>query len=102
MITCPNHVMRRNFRLFIDGSYQGAAHYTQTCQFLRENRTHPKRLRAFVINQFCDLLAVDYRCSPSTAQRGVKSAFTPDELEKLNTELIDDALDLIADQMVDA
>ena len=56
MITCSNQFMRRNFRLYIDGSYKGEAHYTENCQFIRENREHP---------------------------------------------LIDDALDLIADEIVD-
>lgn len=101
MITCSNQFMRRNFRLYIDGSYKGEAHYTENCQFIRKNREHPKRLRSFVISQFCDLLVADYRCSISTALRGVVSAFTPEDLELLNTELIDDALDLIADEMVD-
>ena len=97
MISCPNHVMRRNFRLYIDGSYRGQGHYTENVDFLRSHQTQPRRMRAFVIRQFSELIALDFHCSYSTAQRAVSSAFTPSDLEKLNAELIDDALDLIAD-----
>ena len=62
MISCPNHVMRRNFRLYIDGSYRGQAHYTQNCHFIRSHQTQPRRMRAFVIRLFTELIALDFRC----------------------------------------
>jgi hypothetical protein len=97
MITCNNHVMRRNFRLYIDGSYRGQTHYMQNCDLLREIKTQPRKLRSFVICNFLELISSDFECSYSTAQRAVVSAFPASELEKLNAALIEDALDLIAD-----
>jgi hypothetical protein len=97
MISCSNHFLRRSFRLYIDGSYTGEGDYRANCDYVRLHKSSKKRLRSFVINQFCGLLAVDYDCSRSTAQNAVTSAFTPDELDALNTELIEDALDLITD-----
>ena len=97
MISCDNHIIRRNFRLYIDGSYTGEGDYRANCKFLKLNQYNARKLRMFVIVQFCRLLTADYDCSRTTAQNAVVGAFTPDELDKLNEKLVEDALDLIAD-----
>ena len=97
VISCSNHFLRRSFRLYIDGSYTGESDYRANCDYVRLHKNHYGKLRMFVIDQFSRLLMTDYDCSRSTARNAVVAAFTRDELDALNTELIDDALDLIAE-----
>ena len=97
MISCSNHFLRRSFRLYIDGSYTGESDYRANCDYVRLHKNHYGKLRMFVITQFSRLLMADYDCSSTTARNAVVAAFTPDELDTLNKELIEDALDLIAE-----
>ena len=97
MISCSDHFLRRSFRLYIAGSYTGEDNYRENGDYVRLHKNHYGKLRMFVITQFCRLLMTDYDCSRSTAQNAVVATFTPDELDALNAELIDAALDLIAD-----
>jgi hypothetical protein len=97
MINDSNHVMRRFFRCYLDGSYNNQGDYTRNCEYLRENENKPKRLRSFLIMRFTSYIAVDYDCHYSTAQKAIVSAFSKPDLERLTVELIDDALDLIRD-----
>jgi hypothetical protein len=97
MINDSNHVMRRFFRCYLDGSYGNQEDYTRNCDYLRENEDKPKRLRSFLIMRFTSYIAKEYDCHYSTAQKSITSAFSKTDLERLTVELIDDALDLIRD-----
>jgi hypothetical protein len=96
LIDDVNHAVRRFFRCWLDGSYLGEAHYRTNCAFLQVNRDKPKRLRSFVIEQFCAYTAYDYGCSMGYAQQSIAKAV--DDLETLNALLIEDALDLIENE----
>ena len=97
MINDSNHVMRRLFRCYLDGSYDNQDDYTRNCEYLRANENKPKRLRSFLIMRFTSYVATEYNCHYSTAQKAITSAFSKPDLERLTVELIDDALDLIRD-----
>ncbi len=101
-ITDCNIYTRRFFRCWIDGSYRGEAHYAANCGYLMTFHDNPKRLRGFVISEWCDYIAEEYGCSASTVMRHMVSTLTTEELEQLNAELIDDALDLVRDQLEEA
>ena len=107
MINDSNHVMRRFFRCYLDGSYGNQEDYTRNCEYLRECDTYTpfgrsndakrKKIRSFVIMRFTSYIATEYDCHYSTAQKAITSAFSKTDLERLTVELIDDALDLIRD-----
>lgn len=97
MISDSNHVMRRLFRCYLDGSYDNQGDYKRTCAYLVEYGDNPKKVRSFVIMRFASYIAVEYDCHYSTAQKAITSAFSKPDLERLTAELIDDALDLIRD-----
>jgi len=97
MINDSNHVMRRLFRCYLDGSYDNHNQYLENCEYLRENETKRKRVRSFVVRRFTSYIAKEYSCHYSTAQKAITSAFSKPDLELLTLELIDDALDLIRD-----
>ena len=90
-----NHVTRRFFRGWLDGSYLGEEHYRANKEFLLAHHDKPKKLRSWVISQFCNYTACDADCCPSYAQKVIVGAIDRDTLEKLNAELVEDALDLI-------
>jgi len=108
-----NHVTRRFFRLWLDGSYMGADHYKSNVSYLRDalkaNGLGIKLERAitpFVISQFVRFTAQDYDCSYGYAQkvivdhmRSLPNPMEADMLASLTNELIGDALDLIADDI---
>jgi len=102
VITECNHPTRRYFRCWIDGSYLGCEHYQDNLDRIRQadNTAEPKRsrmLRSFVIEQFTQYTAHESECSYGYAQKVITGSYTPEQLDRLNTELIEDALDLIAD-----
>jgi hypothetical protein len=99
IITDSNHHMRRFFRCWIDGSYNGEGHYHNNCDVARENYANDKRLRSHVISEWCDYMAADNDCSTSTVQRHMVKHFTGGQLDALNVELIDDLRDLVRDEM---
>ena len=90
-----NHVTRRHFRAWLDGSYNGEESYRANKAFLMAHHTEPKNLRSWVINQFTQFTATDGYCSYGYAQKVIVDTIDRDTLEKLNDALIDDALDLI-------
>jgi len=92
-----NHIRRRCFRAFIDGSYTGYEDYKRNCQQVLEDYSNDKRLRAMAISQWSACLAQDFDCSISTASRATIEALG-DDLEALNIELIDELRDLVRDQ----
>jgi len=94
---CPNHVIRRNFRMWMDGSYNGCDSYYANVECIQEIKDSPKTMRCFIINQFTRFVASEWDCSYGHAQKSIVKALSDDELKALTVELTDDALDLIAD-----
>ena len=104
----PNHITRRMFRCWLDGSYLGEQHYKANVELLMDIKRDgfkfgrgkhlDKKVRSFVICQFTQYIAHEAgNCSSGYAQKVIKETIDADTLEKLNTELIDDAWDLVAD-----
>ncbi len=98
-ITDCNTWYRRFFRCWIDGSYLGYDHYQGTCSRVRRDYSNDRALRALAISSFCEFVAHEERCSPSTVQRHMVREVSRDDLEALNVELIDDLRDLVRDEM---
>ena len=96
LIADANHSTRRFFRCWLDGSYLGEGHYRRNVAYLKENHKDKKALLRFVISEFVQYMAHDADCSLSYAQKIIVDKFSKDNLAKLNDQLIDDALDLIA------
>ena len=99
LIDDVNTPMRRHFRCWLDGSYNGREHYLRNCKYLWENRNNRRALRSFIVREFCEYLAREYDCSYGYAQKAMVACTTPTRLERLNELLIDDALDLIAERI---
>lgn len=97
-----NHVTRRFFRCWLDGSYLGEEHYRSNVSFLRDNSHKPRALRSFVISEFCHYMATGADCSAKYAQNVITDIVPHRQLERLNNALIGDALDLIAEYEQDA
>ena len=98
-ITDCNTWHRRFYRCFIDGSYTGEGAYKWNCLQVRESYYDDKALRALAIRTFCEFLAIEESCKPSTVQRHLVNTVPRDVLEALNVELIDDLRDLMRDEM---
>ena len=91
-----NHPMRQYFRCWLDGSYSSRDDtYQRNCEFIKANYDNHKRMRGFVINQFCSFLANEYTCSLGHAQHSIVACIPQPTLNRLNDLLIDDALDLV-------
>jgi len=90
-----NHTVRRLFRCWLDGSYNGEQHYKRNCEYLWENRNDNRALRSFIIREFSEYTAREYDCSYGHAQSCIVDCMTTFRLGLLNELLIDDALDLI-------
>lgn len=104
IIDDSNHYMRRFFRCWIDGSYNGEGHYRHNCDIARTNydieiKAYHRRLRSHVISEWCAYLAADNDCTGGTVQRHMVKTFTGQQLDALNEELIDDLRDLVRDEM---
>jgi hypothetical protein len=98
LITDSNHPTRRFFRCWLDGSYD-SADYSRNCEYARDNYESDKRLRMHIISEWCKYMATENDCSVSTVQRHMVNAFTGNQLDALNAELIDDLRDLVCDEM---
>ena len=106
----PDHVSRRLFRCWLDGSYLGEDHYRANRKFLlsqlAENGLGIKleiSIHGWVINQFVRFTAHDADCSPSYAQkvivRHIRRKSHSDLLDMFTKALIRDALSLIEHEM---
>lgn len=108
-----NHATRRFFRCWLDGSYLGEDHYKDNVAYLRQSLQRygtgaalEVKVLPWVVNQFIQYTAHDAQCSHGYAQkvivehiRSLPNAFEVDLFHELNQHLIDDALDLIADDI---
>ena len=106
----PNHVSRRFFRCWLDGSYLGEDHYRANRKYLlsclAENGLGIKleiAIRGWVISEFCKYTAHDADCSPSYAQkvivRYIRRKSHSNLFDMFTKALIRDALYLIDDEM---
>lgn len=95
VITDSNCWHRRFFRCWIDGSYLGQEHYLRNCDYAREHFDDYRKLRSFCIGEFCNFMAHEYECSPSTVRKHMLQHFSTEQLETLNAELVDDLRDLV-------
>ena len=92
-----NRPLRRFFRCWIGGDYDGRGQYLNCVRFVEDFHTSAEAMRTFVIIQFSDFIAREYGCSSRYASMCIKEAFDPMDLEVLNLQLREDAMDLIAD-----
>ena len=94
-----NEPVRRFFRCWLDGSYLGADHYRNNVDFINSNAHDRKRMRSFIISEFCKYTAHDADCSASYAQSVIVKGILPDALATLTDLLIDDAIEFGALQV---
>ena len=79
------------WRCFINGSYSEGDYLR--CEEMR-NEINKKKLRSFVINNFCRLVAREYNCSYSHAQKCMVDLFNRQSLESINDDLIAELLEV--------
>ena len=97
-LTDPNHVSRRYFSLWLDGSYNGDESRQGNLQTIADCKTKPKQLRTFVISEFTKFMAADHHCSYGHAQKSIVAALPADTLNQLTAGLMQDCLEFHADQ----
>ena len=103
----PNAACTRMFRCWIDGSYDGFEVYQDNVSELRrivsggKTPRMARQLRSWVGYQFTGYVAREVGCSYGTAQRYVVHGTSAEDLAELTGELIDDALELISDDVSD-
>ena len=95
-LTDPNHVSRRYFSLWLDGSYNGDESRQGNLQKIADST--PKQLRSFVVSEFTKFMAADHDCSYGHAQKSIVSALSTDTLNQLTADLMQDCLEFHADQ----
>ena len=99
--TFDNTWVRRFFRCYLDGSYNGYEHYKSNCELLKACNGNVKKLRSFIVPQFINFLMVEFSdLSEYKIRKTIKESFNYSKDNKTNLELfndllIDDALDLI-------
>lgn len=91
----PNHHRRRFFRCWLDGSFNGEAHYRYNCEVVRKNYHDWSKLREFVLSEFVDYTAKEYEISKEDARNAISSSMTSMRMVILLEQLVDDAKDLI-------
>ena len=109
----PDHVSRRFFRCWLDGSYLGEDHYRANRAYLRgqlmEHGVGIKletAIRGWVIHEYARFTAYDAYCSVGYAKtivaqhiRSLPNPLGADLLATYTDLLISDALDLIDDEI---
>ena len=94
-----NTPIRRYFRCWIDGSYNGEAHYKANCAIARRDYNNTAALQRRVQFEFTSYMAHEHQCSYGHAQAAIVASMTQEQLEALTVELIDDLRDLVRDEM---
>jgi len=91
----PNSWGRRNFSLYIEGSYgyDGEKKYEQSKQFILVNKKNTRKMRAFAIRNFTEMVAFEYSCSYGYAQKCIVGLTDKDTLASYTNLLIADAID---------
>jgi len=108
-----NHVTRRFFRCWLDGSYLGEDHKKSNVSYLSDalkknglGVAFENAITPWVVSQFVKYTAHDAKCSYGYAQKVIVEHFrglpNPSELDLLyffTNELIGEAIDLISDDI---
>lgn len=104
IVTNCDHIMRRLFRLFIEGSLGDGSMNThrETVKALHDIVNQPAKashraLRSWVIYQHTSFIATEFKCSPSHAQKCVVQAFNAPALQHYTAALMSDARDFYDD-----
>lgn len=95
-LTDPNHVSRRYFSLWLDGSYNGDE--SRQGNLAKIGSSKPKQLRSFVISEFTKFMAADAHCSYGHAQKAIVAALPTATLDQLTADLINDCQEFYTDQ----
>lgn len=98
-LTDPNHIVRRHFSLWIEGSYKGEEHRAANLQALLTS--NDKQLRTFIISEFTKFTAADAFCSYGHAQKSIVAALSKDALAQLTKDLTADCIEWAKDQTAD-
>ena len=97
-----DHHVYRYFTLWLDGSYDGEAHYRRNLATLNGAAGNPKALRSFIIQEFTKFTARDADCSFGYAQKAILKVLSERDLAILNEGLMGRAVDWAASQSVGA
>ena len=92
-ILSGDHYTINMFSCWLDGSYLGEPHYRKNLAAIAECNNNRKKLRSFVINAFTSYIAHDASCSYGYAQKVLVEFLGLDTLNKLNEQLIDNAIE---------
>lgn len=95
-LTDPNHIVRRHFSLWIEGSYKGEEHRAANLQSLLTS--NDKQLRTFIISEFTKFTAADAWCSYGHAQKSIVAALSKDALAQLTKDLTADCIEWANEQ----
>ena len=98
-LTDPNHIVRRHFSLWIEGSYKGEAHRAANLKALLTS--NEKLLRTFIISEFTKFTALDAFCSYGHAQKSIVAAVSKDALAQLTKDLTADCIEWAKDETAD-
>ena len=98
-LTDPNHIVRRHFSLWIEGSYKGEEHRAANLNALLTS--NDKQLRTFIISEFTKFTAADAWCSHGHAQKSIVAALSKDALAQLTKDLTADCVEWAKDQTAD-
>ena len=89
-----NHVLRRLFRCWLDGSYEGEGHYRINRNYATLFNDDGLSMREFVITEFARFMEREYECTEEEARVWVKDLLGPIHSEVLYIQLVHDAMDL--------
>jgi len=99
-----DHIMRRLFRLFIEGSYGNASMNSQrkTVKALHDIVNQPAKashraLRSWVIYQHTSFIATEFKCSHGHAQKCVVQALDDSTIKRYTIALMADAMNFYDD-----
>ena len=95
-LTDPNHIVRRHFSLWIEGSYKGEVHRVANLKALWG--CNDKQLRTFIISEFTKFTAADASCSYGHAQKSIVAALSKDALAQLTKDITADCVEWAEEQ----
>ena len=86
---------RRNFGLYIEGSYgyDGEKTYEASKKYVIRYQGNPRKMRAFAIRNFTEMVAFEYDCSYGHAQKCVVALADKEILASYTNLLIADAIE---------
>ena len=86
---------RRNFGLYIEGSYgyDGEKTYEASKEYVERYQFNKRKMRSFVIHGFTAMVALEYACSFGYAQQCVNALADKEILATYTSLLITDAIE---------